>query len=67
MMDNVPFFTPYDGRTVYKLIRIIKTQNIKNFLVSLIGYLIASIIISRKSIFITYLNLDDNIFLDNTI
>ena len=40
---------------VDKFIRIIKTQNIKNFRVSLIGYLIESIIISRKFIFITYL------------
>ena len=53
MRDKVLSLTPYDGRTVDKLIIIIKAQNIKNFRVSLIGNLIASIIISRKFIFIT--------------
>lgn len=68
MMAKVPSLRPYDGRTVDKLIRIIKTQNIKNFRVSLIGYLIASVKISRKFIFITLLKLFDKyIFLDNSI
>jgi hypothetical protein len=62
---KVLFLTPYDGRIVDKLIRIIKAQYIKNFLVSLIGYLMASVIISRKLIFITCFS--DNIFLNNSI
>ena len=53
MRDNVLFLMPYDGRIVDKLIIIIKAQNIKNFRVSLIGNLIASIIISRNFILIT--------------
>ena len=52
MMVKVSFLTPYDGRIVDKLINIIKAQNIKNFRVSLIGYLMASVIISRKFNFV---------------